>query len=120
MHTTQSRVLLQHLRQPSAALETEETPDQDLLERFVAAHDETPFACLVARYGPMVLAVCRSVLRHEQDAEDAFQATFLILARKAGAVHQSLPAWLHAVAFRVAVKAHSRASRQPMPGTPPE
>jgi RNA polymerase sigma factor (sigma-70 family) len=108
------------LRQPSAALEADETPDQELLERFVAAHDETAFACLVGRYGPMVLAVCRSVLRHEQDAEDAFQATFLLLARKAAAVHQSLPAWLHAVALRVAVKAHTRAGRQPTPSPPPE
>ena len=69
---------------------------------------------LVARHGPMVLAVCRGVLRDPHDAEDAFQATFLILARKAGSlrVGDSLGGWLHRVAHRVAVEANAGARRR--------
>jgi RNA polymerase sigma-70 factor (ECF subfamily) len=63
-------------------------PDGQLLTRFAEAGDPSAFEALVARHGPMVLGVCRSVLHHHHDAEDAFQATFLTLARKAGAIRQ--------------------------------
>lgn len=88
--------------------------DAQLLERFVAGRDEAAFAALVNRHGPMVLAVCRGILRDEHDAEDAFQATFLILARKAGMlwVGDSLGGWLHRVGRRVAVEAGRRAARR--------
>jgi len=88
--------------------------DRELLERFTGRGDEAAFATLVARHGPMVLAVSRGVLRCPHDAEDAFQATFLILARKAGTLRPdgSLGAWLHRVAQRVAVLAGTEAARR--------
>src|ERR1051325_3940214 len=74
--------------------------DGQLLSRFVAARDEEAFAALLRRHGGMVLGVARRVLRHAEDAEDVFQATFLVLARKAGSVarQQSVGTWLYSVA----------------------
>jgi RNA polymerase sigma factor (sigma-70 family) len=88
--------------------------DEQLLERFVAKRDEAAFEALVVRHGRSVLAVCHDVLRDGHDAEDAFQATFLILARKAGGlwVRGSLAAWLHRVARRVSVEANLQMARR--------
>ncbi len=88
--------------------------DADLLGRFAIDRDEAAFAALVARHGPMVLATARGVLRSVDDAEDAFQATFLVLARKAGTVRVagSLGPWLHRVARRVAVQANADDARR--------
>ncbi len=81
-------------------------PDKELLRRFVATQDEAAFAGLVKRHGPVVLGMCRKMLRHAQDAEDAFQATFLVLARKAKSIRkqESVGGWLYGVAYRVANK----------------
>ncbi len=100
--------------------------DGELLERFVAGRDEPAFEAIVRRHGPMVLGVCRRVLRDHHDAEDAFQATFLVLARKAGSVgpESMLPNWLYGVAHQTAIKAHAinarRRSRERQVTTMPE
>jgi RNA polymerase sigma factor (sigma-70 family) len=91
--------------------------DRELLERFIARDGEgaeLAFASLVERHGPMVLRVCRTVLRDAHEAEDAFQATFLILALKAGSIRgrESLTSWLYSVAYNVAASARSSAARR--------
>jgi RNA polymerase sigma factor (sigma-70 family) len=88
--------------------------DGQLLARYAADRDEAAFAALVARHGPMVLATCRAVLRHEPDVEDAFQATFLVLARKARTVRagEALGGWLHRVAYRAAIQAGAESRRR--------
>jgi RNA polymerase sigma factor (sigma-70 family) len=81
--------------------------DAELLRRFVAGRDEAAFEALLRRHGPMVLAVCRRVL--DSDAEDAFQAVFLVLVRKAAAIdrRESVGSFLHGVALRTALRARS-------------
>jgi RNA polymerase sigma factor (sigma-70 family) len=97
---------------------SEEGPsDAALLARFAAGRDESAFAALVERHGPMVLTVCRRVLRDRHEAEDAFQAVFLVLARKAGSYgwHDSIAGWLYTVAGRIACKARTLAARRARP-----
>jgi RNA polymerase sigma factor (sigma-70 family) len=91
-----------------------DSADADLLRRFADAREEAAFAAILRRHGPMVLAACRRMLRDTHDAEDAFQAAFLVLARKAGSVRNagSLAGWLHGVACRVAREARTRAARR--------
>ena len=98
--------LLDHLCQLTPSTR-DDVSDAALLRCFCRQHDETAFADLVARHGPLVLRVCRRALDNPQDIEDAFQATFLTLARKAGTIRrpESLAAWLHGVARRVSLKA---------------
>jgi RNA polymerase sigma factor (sigma-70 family) len=88
--------------------------DRQLLELFDRQRDEAAFAELVRRHGPMVLAACRRVLRNHHDAEDSFQATFLVLARKAGSIRdrECIGGWLYQVAFRIALRARATASRR--------
>jgi RNA polymerase sigma factor (sigma-70 family) len=89
-------------------------PDLDLLQRFVTQHDEAAFAVLIRRYGRTAFSVCRCMLPCEADAEDAFQATSLVLARKAESIckGQSLGSWLHGVAYKTALKARANAARR--------
>ncbi len=91
-----------------------EWTDEELLDRFVSQRDATAFETLVRRHGPMVLGVCRRLLQHPQDAEDAFQATFLVLVRKAGSLGQRelLGNWLYGVAYRTALDARAAAMRR--------
>ena len=102
-------VILRHLRN-LVATEDGGLSDRQLLDQFATRHEESAFTALVRRYGPLVLGVCRRVLRHEHDAEDAFQATFLVLARKAKDVGRggSVAGWLHRVAYHAAIKARER------------
>lgn len=88
--------------------------DRQLLERFVTGNDPDAFRVLVERHGPMVLSVCRNVLRESHDVEDAFQNTFLALARRAGTIQKrdTLGPWLHRVALRVALRARFQAGRR--------
>jgi RNA polymerase sigma factor (sigma-70 family) len=88
--------------------------DAELLERFLNRREESAFGELVRRHGPMILGLCRRVLRNRQDAEDAFQATFLVLARKAGTIRRpgSLAGWLLHVAQRLALRAKANADRR--------
>jgi RNA polymerase sigma factor (sigma-70 family) len=101
-------------RRTIAVREASEVTDGDLLQRFSRDRDETAFATLMERHGPLVLGVCRRVLHDPNDADDAFQATFFVLARKAGLVGQPdrLANWLHGVALRVAQKAWCAAARR--------
>ena len=88
--------------------------DGQLLDRFVEWRDEAAFAALVDRHGPMVLRVCRSRLGDRHEAEDAFQATFMVLAQKASSIRQSeaVAGWLFGVAGRVSAKARSAVRRR--------
>jgi DNA-directed RNA polymerase specialized sigma24 family protein len=106
--------VLHFLRHALVARDSAGVPDADLLERFVTGRDEAAFELLVWRHGRMVLGVCRRVLRDEQEAEDAFQASFLTLARRAAAIRRraSVGAWLYRVAHRVALDARARAGRR--------
>jgi RNA polymerase sigma factor (sigma-70 family) len=90
------------------------TTDRQLLDDFTARHNESAFAELVARHGPMVMRVCRRVLHHVQDAEDAFQATFLVLARSTGSIRNrdAVAEFLHGVAYRTAMSAKRTAARR--------
>jgi RNA polymerase sigma factor (sigma-70 family) len=88
--------------------------DRELLRRFDVGQDEAAFAMLLRRHGAMVLRVCRRVLDRQEDAEDAFQATFLVLARKAGSVawHESVATWLHTTARQLARETHRSGTRR--------
>jgi RNA polymerase sigma-70 factor (ECF subfamily) len=84
-----------------------DSTDHQLLNRFLDFREEDAFAALVRRHGSMVMGVCLRLLNHRQDAEDAFQATFLMLVRKGNTIRQgdALAGWLYRVAFRIALRA---------------
>ncbi len=110
--TTSARVrelILRLVAQPGMR---PEPGDEVLLERFVRARDEDAFEAILRRHGPMVLDVCRATLGNDADADDAFQATFLVLAARAGTIRQAdtLAGWLSGVAHRTALKARACAA----------
>ena len=114
MATAQLGTLLRHIHDLAAACGEEPRTDHQLLEAFAIRRDEAAFAALLVRHGPMVLHVCRRTLHHEQDVEDAFQATFLVLAQYTRSIRkcEALAAWLHGVAHRTALKLRRTAARR--------
>jgi RNA polymerase sigma factor (sigma-70 family) len=106
-------LVMQYLRRV-AMTGREDGSDAHLLDRFAHHGDQVAFERLVMLHGPMVLGLCRRLLRHEQDAEDAFQATFLTMARKASTIgkKEALASWLYKVAYRVACRASRGAPHQ--------
>jgi RNA polymerase sigma factor (sigma-70 family) len=123
--------VLRHIRGLALAEETRGLTDRELLERFRADRDEGAFAALVQRHAALVWGVCRGVLRHDQDAEDAWQASFLVLARQAASVRkaEALAGYLYGVAYRVALmakrqaaarRARERQERDMPPDNPPD
>jgi RNA polymerase sigma factor (sigma-70 family) len=111
---------LSQLRHFINARASSDLTDADLLRRFVTASDPAAFEAIVRRHGGLVLGVCRRQLRHDCDIEDCFQATFIVLLRKARSIRQgdSLAGWLYGVAVRVCQ--HTRSRRVPLIGDPPE
>ena len=104
--------VLRYLRNTCESQQAAELTDGDLLDRFLAQRDEAAFAVLVQRHGPMVLGVCLRVLGDRQEAEDCFQAAFLVLVRRAASLRRREPLgnWLYAVARRIALRARGQAA----------
>ena len=105
--------VLRHLCRWAGDQPDPDDSDGALLRRFAERRDEAAFNALVRRHAPLVWDVCRHALRHEQDAEDAFQATFLVLANRAGAIrkHESVACWLHGVAHRIALRTRADSAK---------
>ncbi|OAI50285.1 hypothetical protein AYO44_05725 [Planctomycetaceae bacterium SCGC AG-212-F19] len=114
MAGTQLTSILRHIRHLVGARDGGAASDRQLLRRYAESADGEAFAALVERHGPLVVGVCQRVLGNSHDAEDACQAVFVVLARKAGALswQESVGAWLHEVAHRVALKARARGIRR--------
>src|SRR5215472_16730664 len=114
MATSQMNEVIQHIRRTVLLRDGAGLTDGQLLEDFVTGRDQAALATLVRRHGPMVWGVCRRVLRNYHDAEDAFQATFLVLVRKAASVvpRERVANWLYGVAHQTALKARATAARR--------
>src|SRR5579871_4530002 len=114
MATSQLNGVIQHLRNAVLLRDGAGLTDGQLLEDYISLRDEGAFAALVRRHSPMVWGVCRRVLRNYHDAEDAFQATFLVLVRKAASIasRELLANWLYGVAHQTALKARATAAKR--------
>jgi RNA polymerase sigma factor (sigma-70 family) len=113
MATQQLNRMIQAVRTVALPQEDATLSDRQLLDRYVRGREEAAFAALVHRHGPMVWGVCRRILHSHQDAEDAFQATFLVLVRKAAGV-RSVANWLYGVAHQTALSARASAGKRRM------
>jgi RNA polymerase sigma factor (sigma-70 family) len=111
MATNQLRGVMRTLHRAASPPDDEALSDRQLLESYIRSREEAAFAALVRRHGPMVWGVCRRLLGIHQDAEDAFQATFLVLVRKAASVVH-VANWLYGVAHQTALKARATAARR--------
>jgi HlyD family secretion protein len=125
---------LRHVRRAGQSSASAGLSDAQLLDRFARDREEAAFEVLLWRHAPVVLGVCRRLLHDEQQAEDVFQATFLVLVRKAGSIsrREALGSWLYKVAYRIALRARSCSVRraresaagvdhlEARPGRPPE
>ena len=110
--------ILRFIRRIAAAGEVRQLPDYQLLQRYAKQKDDTAFEVLVKRHGDMVWRVCRNVVGESNAAEDAFQATFLVLVRKAGSIRRPelLGNWLYGVAYRVALAGKEDNGPEARPG----
>jgi RNA polymerase sigma factor (sigma-70 family) len=113
MAAAKMETVIQHIRRAVSRQEVGKT-DGQLLASFIEQRDESAFEAILHRHGPMVFGVCRRMIGHHHDSEDAFQATFLVLARKAGSVRprERLANWLHGVALRTAMKARTMSAKR--------
>jgi RNA polymerase sigma factor (sigma-70 family) len=114
MATAQMDTVIRHLRRAVLRQDVASWTDGQLLASFIEHKDEAAFEALVRRHGPMVFGVCRRVVGNHHDAEDAFQATFLVLARKASSVRprERVANWLHGVGLRTAMKARAMTAKR--------
>src|SRR5438552_3840845 len=114
MATSQMSGVIQHLRRTVLLRDGAGQTDGQLLEDYISRRDEAALAALVHRHGPMVWGVCRRVLRNYHDAEDAFQATFLVFVRKVASIasRELVANWLYGVAHQTALKARATAARR--------
>ena len=114
MASTPLSPVLRYIRKIVDLPASAQLTDSQLLDRFVRHRNEAAFSALVERHGPMVMGICRRLLCNSHDAEDAFQATFLVLVRRAEAIGDPdlLANWLYGVAFRTAAKAKADVLRR--------
>src|SRR3974390_3038884 len=114
MATAQMDTVIRHLRRAVLRQDGGAWTDGQMLGSFIDQKDEAAFEALVRRHGPMVFGVCRRVVGNHHDAEDAFQATFLVLAREASSVRprERVANWLHGVALRTALKANAMTAKR--------
>jgi RNA polymerase sigma factor (sigma-70 family) len=114
MASNQMSEFIQHVRRAALLRDGAGRTDEELLKDFISRHEDAALGALVRRHGPMVWGVCRRVLRSYHDAEDAFQATFLVLVRKAAsiALPELLANWLYRVAYQTALNARATAARR--------
>src|SRR5882672_7010390 len=114
MESAKRRPVLRYIRRMVEPKQAGRVSDEILLERFCTAGDGDAFASLVERHGPLVMGVCCRMLKDIHDAEDVFQATFLVLVRKARSIAnpESLAQWLYGVAYRTALRARRLAAQR--------